>query len=53
MKIGHLEKAIDFAKWSVWDKNSKGQERAKNDSTSTLEFFCAKNRLKKDHIFEK
>ena len=53
MKIGHLAKAIDFAKWLVSVKNSKGQKRAKNDSTSTLELFCAKNRLKKHQIFEK
>ena len=52
-KIGHLAKAIDFAKWSVWVKNSEGQKRAKNDSTSTLELFFAKKRLKKHQIFEK
>ena len=23
MKIGHLANAIDFARWSVWVKNSK------------------------------
>ena len=43
-KMGHLAKAIDCGKWSVWLKNSNGQKRAKNDSTSTLELFCAKNR---------
>ena len=53
LKIGHLAKAIDFAKWSVWVKNSKGQKGSKNDSTSTLELFCAKNRWKKHQIFEK
>ena len=53
LKIGHLAKAIDFAKWSVLVENSNGQKRAKNDSTSTLELFCAKNRLKKHQIFEK
>ena len=53
LKIGHLAKAIEFAKWSVWVKKSKGQKRAKNDSTSTLELICAKNRLKKHQIFEK
>ena len=47
LKIGHLAKAIHFAKWSVWVKNSNGQKRAKNDSTGTLELFCAKNRCKK------
>ena len=53
LKIGHLLKAIDFAKWSVWVKNSKGQKRAKNVSANTLQLFCAKNRSKKHHIFEK
>ena len=52
-KIGHLAKGIDFAKWSVWVENSNGEKRAKNDSTSTLELFCAKNRCKKHQIFEK
>ena len=52
-KIGHLAKAIDFGKWSVWVKKSKGQKRSKTDSTSTLKLFCAKNRLKKHQIFEK
>ena len=53
MKIGHLAKPIDFATWSVWLKNSNGQKRVNKDSTSTLELFCAKNRWKKNHIFEK
>ena len=53
LKIGHLGKAIDFARWSVWVKKSKGQKRAKNDSTSTLQLSGAKNRWKKHHIFEK
>ena len=53
LSIGHLGNAIDFAKWSVWDKKSKGQKRVKKDSTSTLELFCAKNRCKKHQIFEK
>ena len=50
MKVGDLAKAIDFAKWSVWLKNSNGQKRVKKDSTSTLGLFCAKNRWKKHHI---
>ena len=53
LKIGHLAKAIDFARWSVWVKKSKGQKRAKKDSTSTLELSGAKNRWKKHHILEK
>ena len=52
-KFSHLAKAIDFAKWSVWLKNSNGQKRPKNDSASTLECFCAKNRCKKHQIFQK
>ena len=51
--MGHLSKAIDFAKWSVWVKIWNGEKRARNDSTCTLELFCAKNRLKKHQIFEK
>ena len=53
VKTGHLAKAIDFPRWSAWLKNSNGQKRAKKDSTSTLELFCAKNRFKKHQIFEK
>ena len=52
-KIGHHAKAIAFAKWSVWVKNLKCQKGAKNDSTTTLELLCAKNRSKKHLIFEK
>ena len=53
LKIGHLAKAIDFAKWSAWLKNSNGQKGTRNDSTSRLELFCAKNRWKKHQIFQK
>ena len=53
LKIGHLAKTIDFAKWSVWVKTSNGQKRLKNDSTSMLEMLCAKNRCKKHQILEK
>ena len=53
LKIGHLARAIDFARWSIWLKNSNGQKGAKNDCTITLELFCAKNRCKKHQIFEK
>ena len=52
-KSAILQRLYNFAKWSVCVKKSKGQKRAKNDSTSTLELFCAKNRLKKHQIFEK
>ena len=53
LKIGHLAKPIDFAKWSLWLKHWNGQKRVKNDSTSTLELFCGKKPCKNDHIFEK
>ena len=59
LKIGYFAKAIahakaiTFAKWSVWVKNLKCQKHAKNDSTRTLELFCAKNPSKKHQIFEK
>ena len=53
LKIGRLAKAIDFARWSVWVKKSKGQKRVKKDSTSTLELSGGKNRWKKHHILEK
>ena len=43
-------KAIAFGKWSVWVKNLKCQKHAKNLSTGT---FSAKNRSKKQQIFEK
>ena len=52
-KFSHLVKTIDSAKSSVWVKNSNGQKLAQNDSTSTLESFCAKYRWKKHQIFEK
>ena len=42
MKIGHLAKAKEFAKWSVWLRNSNARKPAKKDSTSTLELFCGK-----------
>ena len=52
-KIGHDAKVIAFAKWSVWVKNWKSQIGGRNDSTSTLELLCAKNRSKKHLIFGK
>ena len=57
-KWDHLEnrpswKGYRLSKWSLWLQNSKGQKRAKNDSTSTLKLFCAKDRCKKHQIFEK
>ena len=46
-KIGHNAKAIGFAKWSVWLKNSKYQKHAKNVSRDTLELFWEGNGSKK------
>ena len=53
LKIGHLAKAIGFAKWSVWVKNKNAQKYATNDSTRTLELFCGRNCWKKHQIFGK
>ena len=54
MKIGHLAKAKEFAKWSVWLRNSNARKPAKKDSTSTLELFCGKKKpLEKTQIFKK
>ena len=53
LKIGHRAKATAFAKWSVWVKNYDSQKHGNNDSLTTLELFCAKNRLRKHQIFEK
>ena len=52
-KIGHNAWAIAFAKCSVWVQNQNSKKNKKNDSTSTLELFCAKNGVKKHLIFEK
>ena len=58
LNIGHFPKAIAhakaiaFAKWSLWVKNLKCQKHEKNDSTRSLELFCAKNRSEKHQIFE-
>ena len=42
LKIGHIAKAIAFAKCSVWVKNKKCQIHAKNDCTRAFELFFAK-----------
>ena len=59
LKIGHLAKAIAhakaiaFANWSVWIKNYKCQNYAKNLSTSTSNLFCAKKSAeKKKQLFQ-
>ena len=46
-KIGHEAKAIAFAKWSVWVKNSKCQKGMKNYCTTTLGLLCGKRTLQK------
>ena len=51
-QIGHNAWAIAFAKCSVWVQNQNSKKNKKNDSTSTLELFCAKNGLKKHLRFE-
>ena len=48
MKIGHLAKAKEFAKWSIWLRNSNARKPAKKDSTSTLELFCGKETARKN-----
>ena len=53
LKIGHLAKAIALEKCSVWVKNLKCQKHTKNYSTRTLQLVSAKNRWKKNPIFEK
>ena len=52
-KIAHNAWAIAFAKCSVWVQNENSKKYVKNDSTTTLELFCAKNGVKKHLIFEK
>ena len=41
------------SKWAVWVVFFFFQKHAKNDSTGTVELFCAKNRWKQHRIFEK
>ena len=52
-KIGLNAWAIAFEKCSVWVQNLNSKKHVKNDSTSRLELFCAKNGLKKHLIFDK
>ena len=52
-KIGHHAKAIAFAKSSLWVKNQNCQKHAKNNSTTTLELFCAKKTLQKTPNIQK
>jgi len=42
--MDHFGKSISHEKFGVWVKLKK--RHAKNDSTRTMELFCAKNRSK-------
>lgn len=53
MKIDHFGKSIADANFAVWVKIFFPQKHAENESTGTIDLFCAKNRYKKQPIFEK
>ena len=53
LKIDHQAKAIDPAKSSIWVKIKILKKHVKIHSTNDLQLLCAKNRWKKDQIFEK
>ena len=53
LKIGHHAKPIAFAKSSLWVKNYNSKKHVKIYSTSDLQLFSAKNRLKRHQILEK
>ena len=53
LKIGHNAKAIAHAKSSLWLKNSNSKKHVKIHFTNHLQLFCAKNRSKKNQLFEK
>ena len=52
LKIDHFGKSIAHAKWAVCFKNFSFQKYAESESTRTIKLFCAKNRWKKQPIFE-
>ena len=52
-KIEHFAKCVAQAKWGVWVKKFFLQKYAENESTRTIKLFCAKNRWKKQPVFEK
>ena len=52
-KIDHFAKSLAHAKMGSLGWNFFFQKRARNDSTRTVELFCAKNRWKKHRTFEK
>ena len=53
LKMGHHAKAIGYAKSSLWVKSSNSKKHVKIHSTNHLQLFCAKNRSKKQQIYEK
>ena len=53
LKIAHHAKPIAFAESSLWVKNWNSKKHVIIYSTSDLQLFCAKNRLKKHQIFQK
>ena len=50
MKIGHLVKAIDFAKWSVWVKNSKWPKTCEKRFYKHIRVVLRKKTLEKTPI---
>ena len=53
LKIGHHAKAIAHAKSSLCLKNYNSKKHVKIHSTNHLQLFSAKNRSKKQQIFQK
>ena len=53
LKIGQHAKPIAFSKSSLWVRNLNSKKHVEIYSTSDLQLFCAKNRVKKHQIFEK
>ena len=52
-KSAILQRLYTLQNGQFWVKNSNGKKPVQNDSTSTLDLFCAKNRWKKHQIFQK
>ena len=53
LKIDHHAKTIAHAKSSLWVKNQNSKKHDKIHSTNHLHLFCAKNRCKRNQVFEK
>ena len=53
LKIDHFGKCIPHAKWGIWVKNFFLQKYAESQTEKNFKLFCAKNRWKKQPIFEK